>query len=342
MLLTALFLLFSFVAAQDDNDGLAPQGSDVTGHVNINVVTQPGGADSVFSPPNVTASNGSTVTFWFADSKLSPKACSVTQSSFAKPCTYLVTDVNTNEGFDSGLAPSGTQFTLTITDDTEPVWFYCKNFSNHCGENGTVGSINAPTTGSSTFAAFQAAAQKADASSQTDNGFIPGNSAGQGASASAGPANGTVSTKGSDHVGAIAGGVVGGVLVLALVIAVTLWWLRRRSRLRFQRIPERTSRPPSPFAPPSAEMSEEIWQGSTLSLVHPTVTEVVASQTAMWEKSGGSPSSLPPSSGGAGSLRLARSDSGTEMQLLAMAERVAQLEVAIGSPVGELPPNYSQ
>jgi hypothetical protein len=42
---------------------------------------------------------------------------SVTQSSFADPCTYLAASGGAPAGFDSGLT-SAKQFTINITDDT--------------------------------------------------------------------------------------------------------------------------------------------------------------------------------------------------------------------------------
>ena len=47
---------------------------------------------------------------------LSGLAHSVTQSSFATPCTYLAASGNTSEGFDSGLQ-TAVQFSINITDD---------------------------------------------------------------------------------------------------------------------------------------------------------------------------------------------------------------------------------
>jgi hypothetical protein len=78
---------------------------------------------------------------------------SVTQSTFANPCTYLAAGNGSAAGFDSGLQ-TGTQFTITITNDQErkptfplpslffsfivylilvtAIWFFCK-FPEHCG-----------------------------------------------------------------------------------------------------------------------------------------------------------------------------------------------------------------
>jgi len=137
----------------------------------------------VFNPANVTAPNGTVVTFFFPAAGLSHSA---TQSSFAEPCTYLAANSSTGSsgGFDSGLQ-QGVQFSITIENDQEPIWFHCKQV-DHCGM-GMVGSINAPTTGN-TFAAFQAAAQAIGSNevTETDNGPVTG---GVNAVASATPAN---------------------------------------------------------------------------------------------------------------------------------------------------------
>ncbi|KAJ7619481.1 hypothetical protein FB45DRAFT_160063 [Roridomyces roridus] len=191
MLFAALFLFSSLAAAQYGIPPpppapvaaavpLAP--ADSPGHVNINVAL----SGFAFSPANVSAPNGTAVTFWFPNSGLEH---SVTQSSFENPCTYLAATSNTSAGFDSGLT-QGTQFTIVIQDDTKPIWFHCKQIS-HCGSFGMVGSINAPTTGSNTFDAFQAAANNIGAGevSETDNGPVIGATVGVNAVASVAPTN---------------------------------------------------------------------------------------------------------------------------------------------------------
>ncbi|KAG6872172.1 hypothetical protein C0995_012409 [Termitomyces sp. Mi166 len=122
-----------------------------------------------FHPNNFTAPNGTQVTFWFPNTGLNH---SVTQSSFNNPCTYLAASGNTSAGFDSGLQ-SAVTFTITIVDDTKPIWFHCKQVQ-HCGM-GMVGSINAPSTGN-TFDAFHQAALKIGSSevTETDNGPMTG------------------------------------------------------------------------------------------------------------------------------------------------------------------------
>ncbi|KAI9455578.1 hypothetical protein BJY52DRAFT_636410 [Lactarius psammicola] len=138
----------------------------------VNVDVAPGGA-LAFNPSNFTAANGTTVTFFFPQSGTH----SVTQSTFANPCTYLAAASGSSGGFDSGVQ-TAKQFTITITNDQQrkptfpslslfffpswlilatAIWFFCK-VQKHCGL-GMVGSINAPTTGTNTAAAFLAAAK---------------------------------------------------------------------------------------------------------------------------------------------------------------------------------------
>ncbi|KAN0105458.1 hypothetical protein V8E52_011052 [Russula decolorans] len=118
-------------------------------YTQINVQVSPGG-QLVYSPSNFTAKNGTIVTFSF------PNYHSVTQGDFAKPCAYLAASGGSPAGFDSGLL-SGTQFSLNITNDKDPIFFFCKT-RGHCGL-GMVGAINVPTTGGNTYAAYLTAAK---------------------------------------------------------------------------------------------------------------------------------------------------------------------------------------
>jgi len=105
----------------------------------------------MFQPTNITAAENTTVTFLFPTS--GGFMHSVTQSSFAKPCTLL------EGGFDSGLQPNNFEFTLTITNASEPTWFFCTqtNPIKHCGM-GMVGGINIPASSSNTIEDFLSAA----------------------------------------------------------------------------------------------------------------------------------------------------------------------------------------
>jgi plastocyanin len=139
----------------------------------------PGGVFQ-YTPSNTAAKNGTVVTFRFSGA---PGNHTVTQSTFADPCTPVA------GGFDSGwvfIPPSPAlsatpEWNLTITDDSKPIWFFCKQLqpSPHCIA-GMVGSINAPSTGNN-FAAFQNNAKNAKTAGQSEGGLV-----GIGASASAG------------------------------------------------------------------------------------------------------------------------------------------------------------
>ncbi|KAF8876654.1 hypothetical protein BD779DRAFT_1804240 [Infundibulicybe gibba] len=133
-----------------------------------------------FVPPMVNATNGTVITFRFSGA---PGNHSVTQSTFEDPCDPAP------GGFDSGWVLISAPVTpvpewnLTITDDTKPIWFFCKQLipAPHC-TIGMVGAINPPTSGN-TFANFQNTAQAFSG----NPGQAIGNLVGQGASASAPP-----------------------------------------------------------------------------------------------------------------------------------------------------------
>ncbi|KAF9036702.1 Cupredoxin [Panaeolus papilionaceus] len=179
--------------------------ANTPGQMNIDVAA---GGKFVFGPSNITAPVGTLVTFFFPNAGITH---SVTQSSFANPCTYLAASGNSSAGFDSGLQ-AGAQFTINITN-TDPIWFFCKQVS-HCGL-GMVGSINAPASGN-TFSAFQAAAMAIGSNEPTitDNGPVTG---GVNGVASAAPSSDT----GSSSSGG--GGNTGGAVGLAASGAVALF-----------------------------------------------------------------------------------------------------------------------
>ncbi|OCH95640.1 hypothetical protein OBBRIDRAFT_788192 [Obba rivulosa] len=149
------------------------------GQINVNVAFD---LNFVFNPANITAPNGTLVTFFFPNAGLQH---SVTQGDFGNPCNPLQASSNGSPGFDSGLTEN-TQFTINITNDQIPIYYFCK-FPTHCGL-GMVGSINAPTSGNGTFEEWQASAISLGSSEPTlsDNGFQSG---GVGAQATAAPAN---------------------------------------------------------------------------------------------------------------------------------------------------------
>ncbi|KAJ7702267.1 Cupredoxin [Mycena rosella] len=110
-----------------------------------------------YTPSNITAQPGDTVTFHFHE-----KNHTVTQSSFQNPCTPLsLTSTTGQPGLNSGFMPVAANATLNPTftiqiNDTLPQWFFCSQ-SGHCG-SGMVFSVNAVETGPNNFAAFKAKA----------------------------------------------------------------------------------------------------------------------------------------------------------------------------------------
>ncbi|KAJ3821061.1 Cupredoxin [Lentinula raphanica] len=112
-----------------------------------------------YNPANITAQIGDTVTFEFHQ-----KNHTVTQSSFANPCTPLSASSPGTVSFDSGfmaVSANATTFpTVTIQiNDTKPFWAYCRQTTpvSHC-ESGMVFSVNAVENSNSSFEAFQAKA----------------------------------------------------------------------------------------------------------------------------------------------------------------------------------------
>jgi plastocyanin len=113
-----------------------------------------------YSPANITAQVGDMVTFQFQ-----AKNHTVTQSSFADPCTPLSQSSAGTISFDSGFMPVAANttsalpsFTIQI-NDTKPIWAYCRqtNPVSHC-ESGMVFSVNAVENSTSSFEAFEAKA----------------------------------------------------------------------------------------------------------------------------------------------------------------------------------------
>lgn len=102
-------------------------------------VIQVGATGSFFDPPTINAEINDTVLFYFT----AFSAHSVIQSSFDHPCFPLP------GGFSSGLAGRENEWqaalvwALVITDNTQPIWFYCGNTqpTSQCAA-GMVGAIN--------------------------------------------------------------------------------------------------------------------------------------------------------------------------------------------------------
>jgi len=124
-LATALFVA-GYAAAQTTHTIMVGQNSSLT-----------------YTPSNITAAANDIVTFVFTS-----KNHTVTQSTFAAPCTQLTnTTVTPNiVGISSGFVPvqanssSLPTWSFSLTD-TNPLWFFCLQ-ANHC-QQGMVFSINA-------------------------------------------------------------------------------------------------------------------------------------------------------------------------------------------------------
>ncbi|KAI8203257.1 hypothetical protein K4K52_005656, partial [Colletotrichum sp. SAR 10_76] len=131
----------------------ASSSSSASGTVHVVKVGESG---LTFSPNDVKAAVGDTVEFHFY-----PKAHSVAQSSFDKPCEPLSNGTAT--GFFSGPVPvssgEGADVFSVKVDDASPKWFYCAT-AQHC-QGGMVGVINAPSSGGKTVDAYKEAAAKA-------------------------------------------------------------------------------------------------------------------------------------------------------------------------------------
>jgi plastocyanin len=131
---------------------------------NITVIVG-AGADGtpglVFNPQVVTAAVGDLINFEFHGGNHT-----VTQSSFANPCTQQFNTVTQANGFSSPFMPYDAAsgqigvFTLEVTQIANPIWFFCAR-KPHC-KGGMYGAINPPTTGERTFAAFAASVPNSD------------------------------------------------------------------------------------------------------------------------------------------------------------------------------------
>ncbi|KAA1466739.1 hypothetical protein DENSPDRAFT_856337 [Dentipellis sp. KUC8613] len=195
---------FSYVASALLSYAAIVAAQNQTVQVQVGAEANSPGGIFQFNPSNVNATAGSTITFVFSGN---PGNHSITQSTFQSPCQPAP------GGFDSGfvfipqgLSSGNPTFNLTITDDTHPIWFYCKQLapSPHC-RAGMVGAINAPGAGSNTFQAFQQAAVASSGNpGQGANGALVGS--GASASDAPGPLTGGASGFGVPTSGAAAGG----------------------------------------------------------------------------------------------------------------------------------------
>jgi len=121
----------------------------------VNITVQVGANGLSYTPSNFTANVGDIVNFVFY-----AKNHTVTQSSFAAPCTKFVNTTTNAVGIASGFVPvaantTGPTWSIQIAT-TDPLWFYCGQ-TGHCGA-GMVGAINAVESSTKNYAAFKAAA----------------------------------------------------------------------------------------------------------------------------------------------------------------------------------------
>ncbi|KAJ3730567.1 hypothetical protein C8R42DRAFT_11331 [Lentinula raphanica] len=157
------------------------QAQNQTVQVQVGGTENESGGIFQFKPSSFNATNGSVITFEFSGN---PGNHSITQSALSNPCQPM------SGGFDSGwvLIPTGgvspnPLWNLTITDDSQPIYFFCKQLipSPHCAA-GMVGTINAPSSGTGSFNDFLNNAKQTKDSGQGVGALV-----GQGASASAVP-----------------------------------------------------------------------------------------------------------------------------------------------------------
>jgi len=116
-----------------------------------------------FVPSSVTAAEGDVVVFSFY-----PKNHTVTQSTFAAPCTALAGGAD-SEFVGVASADTPTVWNYTVANASAPLWFHCAQTApvNHC-TSGMVFAINPSAT--KTFAEFQDAAKGVTASNGTTTG----------------------------------------------------------------------------------------------------------------------------------------------------------------------------
>ncbi|TFK42337.1 hypothetical protein BDQ12DRAFT_676030 [Crucibulum laeve] len=144
----------------------------------------------VFDPPSVTAQLNDNLIFQFMS-----KNHSVTQSTFANPCTKSGID----SGFQAVTPGNVPQWNVTVNDPTTPLWMFCAqtNPANHC-QAGMVFAVNPPAD--KTFDMFQAAA-KALAATSGASSAAPGASGSAGASGVSGAAGATGGVSGASSAG---------------------------------------------------------------------------------------------------------------------------------------------
>jgi len=129
----SLFVLLAAIAPACAKDIIVKVGRDASN-----------GIANVFTPNADQAKIGDIVRFEFRVGNHT-----VTQSSFAEPCTQQLNTVTGKKGVDSGFIPfSNTStkigtYAIQVKQETNPIWMFCHR-APHCN-TGMVFSINAPT-----------------------------------------------------------------------------------------------------------------------------------------------------------------------------------------------------
>ncbi|KAF9732770.1 hypothetical protein PMIN06_012066 [Paraphaeosphaeria minitans] len=132
----------------------------------------------VFTPDTIHAKSGDEIVFEFY-----PKNHAVVQADFNNPCNPSASGLGISSGFvPSAAGRANKTFTVTIEDDTKPIWLYCpqNNPKSHCAQ-GMVAVINPPQYSPNTLNAFKLAA------ANTGNATTP----------ATGPAGGQLTTIGA-------------------------------------------------------------------------------------------------------------------------------------------------
>ncbi|KAF8153760.1 hypothetical protein B0H34DRAFT_799718 [Crassisporium funariophilum] len=267
-------------------------------------IVQIGVEGSFFNPGTISAEVNDTITFVFAGD-----IHTVTQSSFATPCTPLP------GGFSSGLAGRGTNGTaaaptwdLHITNASGPIWFFCEATrpTSHCAA-GMVGVINTPSI--DMYNQFMAAAKLvtgtpaptpavvltgigafATNSPAVPPGSISPTPTGSSTSANTGSITSATSaatspaaaqgSSSSSHLGAIIGGAVGGVLGIIFILAGLFLLIHQRKQRQILIAPSTQDDPFLQYTPgpvPSRRPSETLMSAKQMDST--TITPFPSSPT---------------------------------------------------------------
>ncbi|KAG6896824.1 hypothetical protein C0992_005865 [Termitomyces sp. T32_za158] len=161
------------------------------------LVTVGNNGSLAFFPSSLNVSAGDNVIFEFR-----AKNHSVTQSSFAIPCSPLPDGSNSGFQAVTTTTPPFPRWNITISNTSTPFWFYCAQTNPivHCN-SGMVFAIN-PTADKS-FNAFQAAANASASTGLPGSGASGAVSSGAQSSSTPTTAN---SSDGSDPSGTSTGG----------------------------------------------------------------------------------------------------------------------------------------